>query len=243
MLAEDQRSQKSAPVVYGLWKAQTKCTTKWAVILAHAHGTLMSAARTILCSLFDVKSLLQTPFLPSAKIKNKDDNRQKMTFQRHTQTSNSFFVNIGYSKKLLSHYPNKDRTAPSAPRRQEETTAPGENGEGGFLFNSAQQVLRPVSQELLPWRASSCVGLSRSVRSRVRRRVDWQCRANAGVRSMNEIFGRKSTSEAGSRPSSMQLFSLDRIYAAECNNAAEDFTALCGSAPGHFQGHLQGLLS
>ena len=53
--------------------------------------------------------------------------------------------------------------------------------------------------------------LSRSVRSRVKRRLGWQSWTNAGVRSLSEIFGRASASEAGIRPSSMQLNSLDRI--------------------------------
>ena len=54
-------------------------------------------------------------------------------------------------------------------------------------------------------------GLSHSVRSRVNLRVGWQSWANAGARSMNEIFRRTSASEAGSRLSSVQLTSLDRI--------------------------------
>ena len=40
-------------------------------------------------------------------------------------------------------------------------------------------------------------GLSHSVRSRVKRRVGCQGWANAGVRSMNEIFDNTATSEAG----------------------------------------------
>ena len=57
---------------------------------------------------------------------------------------------------------------------------------------------------------------------------------------MNEIFGRRSASETESRPSSTQPNPLDRICnahqgisAAECNNAAEAFKALCGSVPGY----------
>ena len=100
-------------------------------------------------------------------------------------------------------------------------TGPGEKGVGGLLTNSAQQVLRPDSRELLPSpipftdnekaESERLRGLSRAVRSRVSRRVGWQDWANAGVRSMNEIFSRTSTSEAGSRPSAMQLNSLDQI--------------------------------
>ena len=77
------------------------------------------------------------------------------------------------------------------------------------------------------------------MRSRVKRRVGWQGRANAVVRSVNEIFGKTATSEAGGRPSTMQLSSLSRICdahreisAAECNSTAEAFKALCGSVPG-----------
>ena len=64
--------------------------------------------------------------------------------------------------------------------------------------------------------------------------------ANAGVRSMNEIFSRTSASKAGSRPSAMQLNSLDQVCnayrdvsAVESNNAAEAFKVLCGSVPGY----------
>ena len=83
-------------------------------------------------------------------------------------------------------------------------------------------------------------GLSRAVRSHVKRRVGWQGWANAGVRSMNEIFSKTSALEAGSRPSEMQLTSLSRICdacremsAVECNSAAEAVKALCGSVPGY----------
>ena len=80
---------------------------------------------------------------------------------------------------------------------------------------------RLVSRELLPLQihlpeneeveSERLRGLSRAVRSRVKRRVGWQGWANAGVRSMNEIFGKTATSEAGGRPSAMQLSSLSRI--------------------------------
>ena len=83
-------------------------------------------------------------------------------------------------------------------------------------------------------------GLSGAVRSRVKRRVGWQGWANAGVRGMNEIFGKTATSEAGGRPSAMQLSSLSRICdayremsAADCSSTAEAFKALCGSVPGY----------
>ena len=78
------------------------------------------------------------------------------------------------------------------------------------------------------------------MRSRVTRRVGWQGWAGAGVRGMNEIFVKTASSEAGGRPSAMQLSSLSRICdanrvisAAECNNAAETFNALCGTVPGY----------
>ena len=81
-------------------------------------------------------------------------------------------------------------------------------------------------------------GLSRAVRSRVKRRVGWQGWANAGVRSMNEIFGKTATSEAGGRPSAMQLSSricdaYRGISAADCSSTAEAFKALSGSVPGY----------
>ena len=113
-----------------------------------------------------------------------------------------------------------------------------------------QQGNRLVSHKLLPlpipfpenehveseWLRS----LSRAVRSRVVRRVDWQGWVNDGVRSMNEIYSKTSASEAGSRPSSLQLASLSQICSAyqglsavECKSAAEAFKALCNSAPGY----------
>ena len=98
-------------------------------------------------------------------------------------------------------------------------TEPSEKG-GGLLANSAQQILRPVSRELLllpiPFpdnekaESERLRELSRAVKSRVNRRVGWQDWTSAGVRSMNEIFSRMSASEAESRPSAMQLNSLDQ---------------------------------
>ena len=83
-------------------------------------------------------------------------------------------------------------------------------------------------------------GLSRAVRSRVTRRVGWQGWADAGVRSMNEVFVKTATSDARGRPSTMQLSSLSRICdacrvisAAECSSTAEAFKALFGSVPGY----------
>ena len=85
-------------------------------------------------------------------------------------------------------------------------TVPGEKGVGVLLAESAQKVERPVSRELLPLpipspenevvKSERMRGLSRSVRSRVNRRVGWQGWANAGVRSMNEIFGKTATQSA-----------------------------------------------
>ena len=151
----------------------------------------------------------------------------------------------------------------AARRRQEEMTVPGEKGVGVLLAESVQQGTRPASRELLPLpipfpenehvESERLRSLRRAVRSRVKRRVGWQGWANAEVRSMNEIYSKTSASEAGSRPSSLQLASLSRICstyqgisAAECKSAAEAFKALCGSAPGHTRqiwcqtGHLQG---
>ena len=83
-------------------------------------------------------------------------------------------------------------------------------------------------------------GLSRAVRSRVKRRVGWPGWANAAVHSMNEIFGKKATSEVGGWLSAMHLSSLSRICdayrrisAVDCNSTAEAFKALCGSVPGY----------
>ena len=100
-------------------------------------------------------------------------------------------------------------------------TVPGEKRVGVLLAESVQKVERPVSRELLPLpipfpenevdESERMRGLSRSVRSRVKRRVGWQGWANAGVRSMNEIFGKTATSEHRGRPSTMQLSSLSRI--------------------------------
>ena len=129
-------------------------------------------------------------------------------------------------------------------------TEPGEEVVGVFLAEAVQKVARPVARELLPLpipfpekevvESERIRGLSRAVRSRVKRRVGWQGWANAGVRSMNEIFGKTAASEAGGRPSTMQLSSLSRICdayrvirAAECNSTAEAFKALCGSVPGY----------
>ena len=55
---------------------------------------------------------------------------------------------------------------------------------------------------------------------------------------MNEIFGKTATSEAGGRPSAMQLSSricdaYRGISAADCSSTAEAFKALCGSVPGY----------
>ena len=98
---------------------------------------------------------------------------------------------------------------------------PGEKGVGVLLAESLQKVERPVARELLPLpipfpenevvKSERIRGLSRAVRSRVKRRVGWQGWANAGVRIVNEIFGKTATSEAGGRPSAMQLPSLSQI--------------------------------
>ena len=70
---------------------------------------------------------------------------------------------------------------------------------------AAQKVARPVVCELLPLpipfpknevvESERIRELSRAVRSRVKRRVGWQGWANAGVRSINEIFGKTASSE------------------------------------------------
>ena len=103
----------------------------------------------------------------------------------------------------------------AARRRQEEMTEPGEKGLGGLLAESVQQVARPFSRELLPLpipfpeneevESEQMRGLSRAVRSRVKRRVGWQGWASAGMRGVNGIFSKTSASEAGSRASAMQL--------------------------------------
>ena len=129
-------------------------------------------------------------------------------------------------------------------------TDPGEKGLGVLLEDSVQQVVRPVSRELLPLpilfpeneevESERLRGLSWPVRSRAKRRVGWQGWATAGVRSMNEIFSKTVASEAGSPSSAVLLSSWSRICnayqgtsAAECSNAAEAFNALCGSVPGY----------
>ena len=71
-----------------------------------------------------------------------------------------------------------------------------------------------MSRELLPLpipfpgnevvKSERMRGLSRSARSRVKRRVGWQGWANGAVRSMNEIFSKTATAEVGGRPSAMQ---------------------------------------
>ena len=129
-------------------------------------------------------------------------------------------------------------------------TEPGEKGVGVLLAESVQQVERPVSRELLPLpipfpenevvESERIRGLSRAVRLRVKRRVDWQGWANAGVHSTNETPGKTAASDAGGRPSALQLSSLSRICdayrvrsAAECNSAAEAlkrFAVLCLAA-------------
>ena len=100
-------------------------------------------------------------------------------------------------------------------------TEPGDEGVGVLVAESVQKVERPVSRELLPLpipflenevvESERIRGLSRAVRSRVMRRVGWQGYANAGVRSVNEIFSKTATSEARGRPSTMQFSSLQRI--------------------------------
>ena len=121
--------------------------------------------------------------------------------------------------------PREKRTGAPPRQRPEEMTEPG-----------VQKAERPVPCELLPLpttfpenevvESERIRGLSRAVRSRVKRRV--------GLASMNEIFGKKATSEAAGRPSAMQLSSLSRICdayrvisSAECNSTAEAFKALC----------------
>ena len=127
-------------------------------------------------------------------------------------------------------------------RTNDQMTELGEKGLGVLLTESDQQGNRPVSLELLPLPITFPENehLSRAVRSRVARRMGWQGWANDGVRSMNEIHSKTSASEAGSRPSLLQLTSLSRICSAyqgistaECKSAVEAFKALCGSAPGN----------
>ena len=103
-------------------------------------------------------------------------------------------------------------------------TEPGEKGVGVLLAESVQQVERPVSRELLPLpipfpenevvESERIRGLSRTVRLRVKRRVDRQGWANAGVHSTNETPGKTAASDAGGRPSAMQLSLPSRIFDA-----------------------------
>ena len=126
----------------------------------------------------------------------------------------------------------------TARRRPEEMTVPGEKGVGVLLAESVQKVVRPVSRELLPLpipfpvyevvKSERMRGLSRSVKSRVKRRVGWQGWANAGVRLMNEIFGKTATSEARGRPSAMQISSLSRICDAYRGISAADCRSVSG---------------
>ena len=107
-------------------------------------------------------------------------------------------------------------------------TEPGEKELGALLAESVQQGNRAVSRELLPlpilFPENEHVESER-LRSRVMRRVGWQGWANDGVRNLNEIYSMASASEAGSRPSSLQLSSLSQICdayrvisAAECDS-------------------------
>ena len=99
-------------------------------------------------------------------------------------------------------------------------TEPGERGVGVLLAESVQQVERPVSRELLPLpipfpenevvESERIRGLSPAVRLRVKRRVDCQGWANAGVHNTNETPGKTAASEAGGRQSAMQLSSPSR---------------------------------
>ena len=79
-------------------------------------------------------------------------------------------------------------------RRRQEMTEPSEEGLDVLLPYSVQRGCQTYRVRCL----------SRAVRSRVKRRVGWQCWANAGVCSMNEISRKTAASEAGSPPSAMQ---------------------------------------
>ena len=57
------------------------------------------------------------------------------------------------------------------------------------------------------------------------RRVGWQGWANDAVRNMNEIYSKTSASEAGSRPSSLQLTSLSRICCAYQGISAAEYNS------------------
>ena len=86
-------------------------------------------------------------------------------------------------------------------------TVPGEKGVEVLLAESVQKVERRVSRESLPLpipfpeneveKSERMRGLGRAVRSRVKRRVGGQGWANAGVRSMNGIFGKTATPGVG----------------------------------------------
>ena len=57
------------------------------------------------------------------------------------------------------------------------------------------------------------------------RRMGWQGWANDAVRNMNEICSKTSASEAGSRPSSLQLTSLSRICCAYQGISAAEYNS------------------
>ena len=102
----------------------------------------------------------------------------------------------------------RDTYRRAARRRQEEMTEPGEEEVDVLLELLPLPIPFPEREVVGSERTR---GLSRAVRSRVKRRVGWQGWANAGVRSMDEICDKTATSEAGSRPSAMHLSSLSRI--------------------------------
>ena len=100
----------------------------------------------------------------------------------------------------------RERQSSSQKRTGAPPAEPGEEGMGVLLAEAVQKVARPVARELLtlpiPFPEKEVVesdrirGLSRAVRSRVKKRVGWQGWANALVLSVNEIFSKTLASES-----------------------------------------------
>ena len=78
-------------------------------------------------------------------------------------------------------------------------------------------------------------GLSRAVRSLVKRRVGWQGWANVGVRGMKEIFGGRWLAVCDATLSSLSRIcdACREISSADCTSTAEAFKAICGSVTGY----------
>ena len=146
----------------------------------------------------------------------------------------------------------------AARRRQEEITVPGEKGVSGLLANPAQQVLRPVSRELLPLpipvpdhekaEGERLRGLSGAVRSRVNRARLGQCWGAQQERDLqqNVGFGGRKLSVCDAAqffgPNVQCLSGDERCRVQQCRGSLQ--SALRFSAWVHWErcqtGHLQG---